>query len=574
MKNFTLIGLVDKVAPLTRRRRTTRARQKLASTARLNFEPLEARQLLSGFGPADGAYVVAPWGGTYKDVQVQSGDQKIVAAGYETDIKNPDGTTDYHMAIARYDSAGNTDSSYGIGGVSAPPLGPGIETGYGLVLQPTDGKAVVSGSSSAPGGLIAARFTTSGTPDSSFGSGGWTTLDARPATVSYAYAVGLQSTGKLVTAGVLFPYEGNPMEAEVARFTASGTLDSGKGGFGEIINGKATGYVLTAFGGLTSSFFDLAVQSDDKLVAVGMAYTNAGSPRLVVARYTASGVLDTTFNGTGYSVLLPPGSSTSRGSSVALQSNGQIIVTGGAVGSDGAPDLVIARYNQNGTLDTSFGGGGTGYVMIHDGAESASPRGSGVVIDPNGNIVVEGNTKVDGNPGSVLVARFTPNGTLDPTFGTGGIKLESPPPNNSFAAEGVALESNGNIIVAGSDSGYPLLMRFFGGSTAPALKVSGGAAGSAGVAQVSSRLPNTVAFDTGGATASLSTDAPGVGTALVVKRNSKGVPSVGALPAPGTAAATVPKTVAQALDPILVLQILDDHPFLNTLITGNRRRSI
>ena len=98
--------------------------------------------------------------------------------------------------------------------------------------------------------------------------------------------------------------------------------------------------------------------------------------------------------------------------------------------------------------------------MIHDAAESASPRGSGVVIDPNGNIVVEGNTKVDGNPGSVLVAQLTPNGTLDPTFGIGGIKIESPPPNNSFAAEGVALESNGNIIVAGSDSGYPLLCGF------------------------------------------------------------------------------------------------------------------
>ena len=473
--------------PAMHRRRASRPPQ---------LEPLEARQLLSGFGPADGAYIVAPWGGTYKDVQVQSGDQKIVAAGYET-FTNPNGTTGYDMAIARYDTAGNTDSSYGTGGITFPALGPGVPLGYGLALQPTDGKAVVSGSF-APAGLIAARFTTSGTLDSSFGNGGWTTLDARPATVSYAFAAGLQSTGKLVTAGDLFPYEGNPMEAEVARFTASGTLDSGKGGFGQIVNGKATGYVLTAFGGLTSSFFDLAVQSDDKLVAVGMAYTNAGSPRLVVARYTASGVLDTTFNGTGYSVLLPPGSSTSRGSSVALQSNGQIIVTGGAVGSDGAPDLVIARYNQNGTLDTSFGGGGTGYVMIHDGAESANPRGSGVAIDPYGNIVVEGNTKVAGNPGSVLVVRFTPNGTLDPTFGTGGIKIESPPPNNSFAAEGVALESNGNIIVAGSDSGYPLLMRFFGGSTAPAFQAIGGATGAADVAQVSGRLPNTVAFDTGG----------------------------------------------------------------------------
>ena len=72
-----------------------------------------------------------------------------------------------------------------------------------------------------------------------------------------------------------------------------------------------------------------------------MAYTDGRQSAFGRGSIHCERVLDTTFNGTGYSVLLPPGSSTSRGSSVALQSNGQIVVTGGAVGSDGAPDLVI-----------------------------------------------------------------------------------------------------------------------------------------------------------------------------------------------------------------------------------------
>ena len=77
--------------------------------ARPRLEPLEGRHLLSGFGPADGAYIVEPWIGTYSDVQIQPVDQKIVAAGQVN--PNNDGT-DQRMAIARYDALGNPDSTY------------------------------------------------------------------------------------------------------------------------------------------------------------------------------------------------------------------------------------------------------------------------------------------------------------------------------------------------------------------------------------------------------------------------------------------------------------------------------
>jgi uncharacterized delta-60 repeat protein len=641
-------------------RKTRRTDTLKRRTLRLRLEPLEERQLLSGFGSADGAYIVEPWLGSYSAVQIQPGDQKIIAAGQVDPNSN---FTDQRMAIARYGSLGNPDNTYGSGGhsfpplsgVSAPALGPFSESGWDLVLQP-DGKAVVSGlspvNSSANSAFAVARFNTNGTLDSGFGSGGWNTLDARADFFNPAAAVGLQSTGKVVVAGWSVNLN-PPYPAEVARFTASGAIDTGGGGFGQ---GKK-GYTFTTFGTYENFLGDLAVQPDDKVVAVGAASDATSSDRLIVARYTASGTLDTTFNGSGYSVFLPPGITQADGHAVALQSDGKIVVTGSCTGTDGAGDMLVARFNTNGTLDTSFGGG-SGYVRLDNGAATQSGEdGIGVAIQPDGKIVVGGLTSVTGNPSYVMVARFNVDGTPDATFATGGYKIGAPLPNtgyHSFSGVGVALQSNGSIIVAGNDysgrptvtingvgsgstasvgsdangtitsitvtnggvgydasttvtlsgsggSGataiatvsngvvtgitvtnggtgydvyYPLLMRFFGSSTSTSSpSASGSTAGSAGVNQVAGRLAGTDAVDPGGAMATLCAEVPGVSTAFVVKRGPKVVPSAQALPAPGTASAALSKTVAQGLDPIFVPQVLDDHPFRNTLIAGKRRRS-
>src|SRR5437762_1351679 len=112
------------------RRTSRRLAARKPATARLRMEGLEERQLLSGFGSADGAYIVESWSGGYADVKIQPTDQKIVAAGGASS----------GLAVARYDSVGNADSSYGSGGLSTPAGGGGAG---GLVLQP-DGKAVVS----------------------------------------------------------------------------------------------------------------------------------------------------------------------------------------------------------------------------------------------------------------------------------------------------------------------------------------------------------------------------------------------------------------------------------------------
>jgi uncharacterized delta-60 repeat protein len=446
------------------------------------FRLLSAAILFAGAAtPAlaqDGAYVVEPWFGSYEDVIIQPGDQKIVAVG---DLKPGNDPTGQRVAIARYDPLGNPDTTYGIGGpsipplggVSAPALGPSPAAGYELVLQ-ADGKAVVSGYAQANSSLAVVRFNIDGTLDGNFGVGGWTTLDASGTDFfNFAEGVGLQTSGKVVVAATSVGQGTNPTLAEVARFTAAGVIDSGNGGFGQVVRGKPVGYTFSSFGLASNVFNDLAVQPDDRLVAVGTGYNDATSHRLIVARYTASGTLDKTFNGNGSVVFLPAGSGEAFGSAAALQPNGKIVVAGTCSGIDGAHDMLVARFNTNGTLDTSFGGG-NGYVRldIDSTASVTAEDGRAVVIQSDGKIVAAGDVSVSGGPRQVLVVRLNPDGTPDPTFGAGGFKVGAPLPNtgyHSFWGTGVALRSDNGIVVAGYDdqdptghnfSPHPLLMRF------------------------------------------------------------------------------------------------------------------
>lgn len=457
-------------------RRGRRSAGRKAAQIHLRLERLEERMVFAGFGPADGAYIVENREGAwYGGVRIQPSNQAIVAAG-------PAGSLEARplFGVARYDATGNVDASYGNAGLASPPLGPG-QSAHGLYLQP-DGKAVVSGSVVIAGGvnLGLARLNLDGSPDATFGSGGWTGFDVQPGT-DQAAAIGLQSSGKIVLAGQsnkTSPSTAGTTSDLVARFNVNGAIDSGTGGFGQTVAGKPAGYTLTSYGAKYNSYNGIAVQPDDKLVAVGYNSYSDGSSRMVVARYTDSGKLDKTFNKNGYNVYAPAGFSDVAAGGVALQSDGKIVVVGRFRFNDGSFDMFVARFKSTGQLDTAFGS--AGYVSLDvDGAASVtSEAGGGVAIQPDGKIVVAG-TKWDTLapvPASVLVARLNSNGTMDSSFGIGGFKLGSPVGTeyHDFRGGAVALQSNGNIIVAGQDywgttgdTSHPLLMRFYGTTPSP-----------------------------------------------------------------------------------------------------------
>lgn len=191
----------------------------------------------------------------------------------------------------------------------------------------------------------------------------------------------------------------------------------------------------------------IARQQDGKIVAAGFSDQLPPQAHLnfALARYNADGTLDTSF-GNGGKVLTPGGIL----SAVAIQSNGRIVVAGQI---DSGPRLAaVARYLPSGQLDPSFGNGGI--VTSNFGAISEF---IGLAIQKDGKIVVTGHVfhpTGQPNPNEMVVARYRGNGQLDTTFGQGGRVFAHFPDNADGYA--LAIQADGQIVVAGDNENASL----------------------------------------------------------------------------------------------------------------------
>jgi uncharacterized delta-60 repeat protein len=202
--------------------------------------------------------------------------------------------------------------------------------------------------------------------------------------------------------------------------------------------------------GQNTRLFGTAAQSDGKVVAVGESGT-ASSADVLVARFSSSGALDHSFGSGG--LVQGPAVPAAKGTAslaraVAIQPDGKIVVVGKATTTDGTgtDGLLIERYNANGSLDHSFGSGGLVNLL-----SSTYGDGYAVAIQPDGKIVATGAADAAGSGGTfprVAVVRLSSNGSLDPSFGSGGIDvLDLGAYSYAYA---VALQGDGKIVIAGS----------------------------------------------------------------------------------------------------------------------------
>lgn len=199
------------------------------------------------------------------------------------------------------------------------------------------------------------------------------------------------------------------------------------------------GVAITDFAGRHDVVNALAVQPDGKIVAVGRS--NPTGPdfdfRVAIARYLPNGTLDTAFGDDGRAPLLDVAGSDAR--TVVLAPDGAIIV-GGSVTSAGPQAWLLARYDDGGRLDASFGDGGIVELTIAGGGNLG-----GVALQPDGKIVAVGSAFDQAT--EVALARFDADGSLDETFGSGGIVLTRIG-NQSFA-NAVVLQPDGKIVIGG-----------------------------------------------------------------------------------------------------------------------------
>ncbi len=342
---------------------------------------------------------------------VRQPDGKILVAGF---AGNPG-----RYGLARYASDGSLDQSFGTGGTVSTPVTIGSHGARAVALQP-DGKIVAAGSN---GGFRVVRYNSDGSLDSTFSGDGTVLTVLGSGLNEFARAVVVQSDGKIVAAGNV----GNGGAGfGLVRYESNGVLD---GSFG------TAGIVLTDIFS-SEKAHALAIQPDGKLVAAGESYIG-GQWHFATVRYSTDGSLDLTF-GTGGVVTTTIGSG-ARGEAVLLQSDGKLVVAG-YFDNGSAEEFALVRYNSDGSPDTTFGVGGTVTTPIGSDAEARA-----IVQQGDGKLVVAGTSDY----GFALV-RYQPNGSLDLSFGNGG-KVTTSVSGGSGLAWGIALESNGKIVVAGSN---------------------------------------------------------------------------------------------------------------------------
>jgi uncharacterized delta-60 repeat protein len=274
----------------------------------------------------------------------------------------------------------------------------------------------------------------------------------------FVNALALQPDGKLVAAGD--SYNGSNDDFALARYNPDGSPDTSFHG---------TGKVTTAIGPGDDGVNALALQPDGKVVVAGWS-DNGSNSDVALARYNPDGSLDTNFNGTG-KVTTAIGSGFDCANALALQPDGKIVVVG-ATWNGSNNDFALARYNPDGSLDTNFNGTGTVMTAIgsgHDGADA-------LALQPDGKLVAAGASS-NGSNNDVALARYKPDGKLDPSFhGTGTVTTAIGSGNDGASA--LALQPDGKLVAAGfsyngSNSDFALA-RYLNSGTLTVAKTGGG----------------------------------------------------------------------------------------------------
>ena len=320
------------------------------------------------------------------------------------------------FVVVRYNTDGSLDSSFGGSGKVTTHIGSSFNESPIGVVQLSDGKILVGGSS--PDGFLLARYQSNGSLDLTFGSNGKVIkrlsqfVDATDMTVLTDGAIALVGSNR---------YDNDFF---VARFNANGSSDSTFGSAGVVytrFDMDVDGNTYLGFG-RTDTAGAVAVDTAGRLVVAGSSEFNMGQGyigRVAVARYLSNGTLDTSFSNRGFVLT---GFPTSLGlhvniNDMAIQVNGKILLIGNTVQQSGSYryNVILARYNSDGSLDNSFGVGG---LVIPSAMSSTNSNfGSGVQILTNGKILVSG-SRFNGVNMDFSLVRYNSDGSLDATFGS------------------------------------------------------------------------------------------------------------------------------------------------------------
>ena len=379
----------------------------------------------------------------------QQPDGKLVLAGA---VQRNDIANDYssHFLLVRLNTDGTLDTSFDSDGWTSIDFAGGLneDKAFALLVQP-DLKIVAAGytrvNETSAMDIALARVNPDGSPDVAFGVNGRVSFDAGGQYGDVARAIVRRTDGSLVVAGASDRNGDNDL-----LFAALDTNGQPVTGFG------TDGVTLAGFGpGSYEQATALALQTDGGLVAMGVGPGTSFNPTLVAARVTSAGVLDTSFDDDGLVVVDFSGAYVQSGSSLAVQTDGRIVLAGHAIVNTGYRPA-LARLNTDGSLDTTFGG--TGTVTADLGADWVNQYVAGVTLQTDGRIVFGGHLENANynRARDLYLARLLADGSLDTSFGNQGLAIADfgiPGQVAQMTAYGVLRQSDGRLVAIGQTSG-------------------------------------------------------------------------------------------------------------------------
>ena len=406
---------------------------------------------------------------------IQPSDQKIITSGWGS-INIPE----YSIFLARYlengdlDTVANGGSGFGSGspapGYANVQLHPNADShglmstkAYAMILQP-DGKIVVAAQNNYNLALI--RFTSSGIVDTTFNAQGTNPgyiISSIPTNTSNITSISMdiQSTGNIVVSSSVTLID-ETKQVAIYRYTTNGELDT------TFPNGSGPGYFTTYINPSSTSTtpYNIAIMADDEIV-IGCQEIINNIAQILVARYTANGQLDTSFNNTGYASFSESSNIISNKGAITTQSNGDIILTVTTTNSSSINEILTIEYTSNGTLNTSFGLS-QNYATISI-PNSFDLTAQGITLEPSGKVIVTGfvNLNTLSEPiYSLIIIRYNNDGSLDTTFHPLGYittAIGNSSGDTTFAYS-TPVQKDGKLLVAGQNNNHLFLARYVGGT--------------------------------------------------------------------------------------------------------------
>jgi uncharacterized delta-60 repeat protein len=350
------------------------------------------------------------------------------------------------------EAIGSLDTSFGADGVVVhddAAGGSGSDSGFAIAIDAA-GQILVAGHSDNARGdtdMVIWRYNTDGSLDASFGADGVVVHDDAAGGSGYdgGSAISIDAAGQILVAGHSDNARGDT-DMVIWRYNTDGSLDTSFGADGVVVHDDAAG----------GSGYDrgsaISIDAAGQILVAGYSNNASDNSDMVIWRYNTDGSLDTSFGADGIVVHddAAGGSDDDRGSAISIDAAGQILVAGYSNNASGNSDMVIWRYNADGSLDTGFGADG---IVVHDDAAGGrdDDRGSAISIDAAGRILVTGYSNNASANWDMVIWRYNADGSLDTSFGADGIVVHNNAAGGNAYDSGsaIAIGAAGKILVAG-----------------------------------------------------------------------------------------------------------------------------